>query len=170
MKPIFTEALRRAAAAAKAAKAAALAASNRTERGTVLSPVPGYEPSFGWHERPKNPNIRYGNPQGWHTGTDWAAPEGTPVVAVREGTVVLNNWDDDYGNKLDIRDLRTGRIWRYCHLKEKPDLRIGQKVKAGQQVGRVGTTGKSTGSHLHMELSRGRNWIYNDTLNPVGNF
>jgi murein DD-endopeptidase MepM/ murein hydrolase activator NlpD len=89
---------------------------------------------------------------GWrlHKGTDYAADRGTPVRAIGDGVVVRAGWGSGYGNVLEIRH-RNGFITRYGHLsafKVKP----GQPVKRGDVIGFVGSTGRSTGSHVHYEI------------------
>lgn len=87
---------------------------------------------------------------GFHTGDDYAAPAGTEVVAVRDGTVA---WSDDnggaYGTWLGLR-ADNGRDYVYCHLSARR-VGAGTRVTAGQELGRVGETGNATGPHLHFE-------------------
>ena len=87
-----------------------------------------------------------------HNGTDWAAPIGTPVVAAFAGTILYAGNGGTYGNLVKIshpRNLET----RYAHLSAFADgLRAGQPIMAGQLIGYIGTTGQSTGPHLHFEL------------------
>lgn len=87
-----------------------------------------------------------------HQGVDWAAPPGTPVVAVLEGTVSFAGANGGYGNFVRIshpNGLATG----YAHLSGFAEkVAAGTKVKAGEIIGYVGTTGLSTGPHLHFEL------------------
>lgn len=85
-----------------------------------------------------------------HYGIDIAAEEGTPVVAAASGTVVAAEWDDRHGNLVAI-DHGDGLITRYTHLLDY-QVAAGDQVDQGQQIGRVGSTGESTGPHLHFEL------------------
>ena len=86
-----------------------------------------------------------------HKGTDWAAPVGTPVVAAFAGTVNFAADGGTYGNLVKITDA-DGTETRYAHLSRFADgLKAGQAVTAGQLIGYVGTTGQSTGPHLHFE-------------------
>lgn len=87
-----------------------------------------------------------------HNGTDWAAPIGTPVVAAFDGTILAAGNGGTYGNVVKIS--HPGNLEsRYAHLSAfAPGLRAGQPVKAGDLIGYVGTTGQSTGPHLHFEL------------------
>jgi murein DD-endopeptidase MepM/ murein hydrolase activator NlpD len=87
-----------------------------------------------------------------HKGTDWAAPTGTPVVAAFAGTVISAGDGGSYGNLVKLShagNLET----RYAHLNAFADgLKAGDAVTAGQVIGFIGTTGQSTGPHLHFEL------------------
>lgn len=93
---------------------------------------------------------------GHHTGIDYHAPVGTPVFATRGGTVIhtgWGGWGQDYGNHIILR-VRTpwGRTREvlYAHL-SGDDVHVGEKVKAGDRIGRSGATGNVTGPHLHYE-------------------
>lgn len=86
----------------------------------------------------------------FHTGQDFAAPEGTPVVAPAAGTVVLAEPLQVRGNAVII-DHGAGLFTGYWHL-SKIAVKVGQRVEPGQLLGRVGTTGLSTGAHLHWEM------------------
>jgi murein DD-endopeptidase MepM/ murein hydrolase activator NlpD len=85
-----------------------------------------------------------------HYAIDIAAEEGTPVVAAAAGTVVAAEWADRHGNLVAI-DHGGGMITRYTHLLDY-QVAVGDNVNQGQQIGRVGSTGESTGPHLHLEL------------------
>jgi murein DD-endopeptidase MepM/ murein hydrolase activator NlpD len=88
-----------------------------------------------------------------HTGLDFAAASGTPVKAVANGVVTETGWAGAYGNRL-ILTLEDGtEIW-YCHLTSF-GASVGQSVVGGQSVGLVGSTGNSTGPHLHLEVRPG---------------
>jgi murein DD-endopeptidase MepM/ murein hydrolase activator NlpD len=87
-----------------------------------------------------------------HKGTDYAANSGTPVRAIGDGVVVHAGWRGGYGNTLEIRH-RNGYITRYGHLKGfARGVRSGTRVGIGQTVAYVGSTGLSTGPHLHFEV------------------
>ena len=92
-----------------------------------------------------------------HLGMDYAARRGTPVVAAGSGTVVHAARLGSYGKLIKIRH-KDGYETRYAHLKSyRRGIKRGKRVKKGQTIGYVGTTGRSTGPHLHFELrKRGR--------------
>jgi murein DD-endopeptidase MepM/ murein hydrolase activator NlpD len=84
-----------------------------------------------------------------HTGLDLHGETGDPVRATADGTVVAAGWSGGYGRVVDI-DHHNGLSTRYGHL-SSVEVRVGQSVKRGQIVGKVGSTGRSTGPHLHYE-------------------
>ena len=87
---------------------------------------------------------------GFHQGLDISTEKGDPVIATADGTVQAANWDGDYGNMILLRH-DFGLQTRYAHLsafKVKP----GQAVKRGDVIGLVGSTGRSTGAHVHYEI------------------
>lgn len=87
-----------------------------------------------------------------HKGTDYAASAGTPVRAIGDATVIRAGWAGGYGNMLELRH-RNGYITRYGHLRAfAKGVHPGSRVDMGQTVAYVGTTGMSTGPHLHFEL------------------
>ncbi|HVK31135.1 MAG TPA: peptidoglycan DD-metalloendopeptidase family protein, partial [Burkholderiaceae bacterium] len=85
-----------------------------------------------------------------HLGVDYAAPTGTPVRTVGHGTVDFAGWQNGYGNVVQIRH-NNERTTLYAHL-SRIDVRNGQRVEQGDRVGAVGSTGWSTGPHLHFEF------------------
>lgn len=89
-----------------------------------------------------------------HKGTDFAAPTGTPVIAVADGEVRLAGYYGAAGNYILIKH-ENGYASQYMHLSRiSRGLKRGQRVRRGQLIGRVGTTGRSTGPHLHFGLKR----------------
>jgi len=89
-----------------------------------------------------------------HLGIDYAARSGTPVRAAGDGTIIYAGWAGGYGNLLKIRHA-DGYETRYGHLKSfRRGIKKGKYVKKGQVVAYVGTTGRSTGPHLHFELRK----------------
>ena len=86
-----------------------------------------------------------------HAGIDIAAPIGTPILAAASGVVDYSSWNDGgYGNMIDIRHA-DGTITRYAHMNELY-VKEGQTVDQGQTIGAMGSTGFSTGPHLHFEI------------------
>jgi murein DD-endopeptidase MepM/ murein hydrolase activator NlpD len=96
----------------------------------------------------------------FHTGQDIAAPWGTPVAATADGTVEFAGRMSGYGQVVVV-DHGDGVHTRYGHL-SRIDVRIGQLLRGGDQVGRVGLTGRSTGPHLHYEVRIGE-----EPVNPM---
>jgi murein DD-endopeptidase MepM/ murein hydrolase activator NlpD len=105
--------------------------------GTITSP-------FGWRPNP------FGGAPEFHQGLDIAAPMGTTVTAAAGGTVILAQWYGGYGNYILI-DNGAPYSTGYAHL-SAIYVSVGQKVKRGQAIGAVGSTGESTGPHLHFEI------------------
>ncbi len=127
------------------------------ERATVPSiwPVEGsLESGFGGRRNPFG-GSSYEN----HEGQDIEAEMGTPVVAAASGTVTIAGCQNGYGNVVYI-DHGNGLSTRYGHLSHI-DAVIGQRIARGEVLGRVGSTGRSTGPHLHYEVR-----INNDPVNP----
>ena len=85
-----------------------------------------------------------------HAGLDFKGPVGTPILAAADGKVTLAGFNGGYGNTVEIRHAN-GLLTRYAHLSGL-DVRPGQMVDRGVQIGRMGSTGRSTGSHLHFEV------------------
>ena len=88
-----------------------------------------------------------------HDGLDIGAPTGTPLYAMSKGTVILSDNVFSFGNKIEIR-YWDGTVSWYGHLSRR-DVRTGDTVMPGDQVGLVGDTGHSFGSHLHIEIHPG---------------
>jgi len=99
---------------------------------------------LGWRKNP------FGRGYEFHSGIDIEAPQGSKVLATADGVVVFAGWYGDYGKTVIIRHP-SGYLTLYGHLSQI-DVKEGQKVKAGDVVGRVGSTGRSTGPHLHYEV------------------
>ena len=89
----------------------------------------------------------------FHRGIDIAVPEGTEVYAAHDGTVTTAAYDEDYGNYIVIQDSE-GFVTKYAHL-ESMAVSAGQTVKHGAVIGKTGSTGAVTGSHLHLECLSG---------------
>jgi murein DD-endopeptidase MepM/ murein hydrolase activator NlpD len=86
----------------------------------------------------------------FHTGIDIPAPGGTPVGAARSGRVVLAGWGTGYGRLVVLSHARGVETW-YAHLR-RIDVSVGRWVRHGARIGLVGSTGHSTGPHLHFEV------------------
>ena len=92
------------------------------------------------------------NQLAWHDGTDFPAPIGTPILATANGIVIKAGWGGDYGNMVEVRHPN-GYVTRYAHAQEL-SVQVGQAVKKSQVIGKSGSTGRSTGPHLHYEVLR----------------
>ncbi|WP_237153607.1 M23 family metallopeptidase [Oryzibacter oryziterrae] len=87
-----------------------------------------------------------------HTGVDWAAPRGTPIMAAGDGIVTYARWKNGYGNYIEIQHTN-GYATAYAHQTAfAKGIAEGSRVRQGQIIGYVGTTGLSTGPHLHYEV------------------
>ena len=108
-------------------------------------------------------SARYGQrggiwSSGYHTGLDFRVKSGTSVVAAANGTVVSSGWGGAYGNRIEV-DHGNGYITSYSHL-SKIVIKDG-KVAAGQEIGKSGSSGNTTGPHLHFEVTKD-----GDFMNP----
>lgn len=90
-----------------------------------------------------------------HTGIDLAADVGTVIYAAMEGTVTISSTVGEYGHHIKIENQDVGTLYAHC---SKLYVNQGDIVKQGQEIGEVGTTGKSTGPHLHFEIMRGNTY------------
>ncbi|MFI1397149.1 M23 family metallopeptidase [Streptomyces sp. NPDC020681] len=100
---------------------------------------------------------------GSHSGVDFRAASGSSVVAVGAGTVVEAGWGGAYGNNIVLR-MKDGSYTQYGHL-SSISVSVGQSVAAGQRIGLSGSTGNSTGPHLHFEVRTTPE--YGSDINPV---
>ncbi len=104
--------------------------------------------------------FSYRGPKNGHAGLDLAAPTGTPVYAALSGTVTFSGWNVfGYGQLITIRGI-DGRDYYYAHNSRRLVAK-GQRVRQGQMISRVGSTGNSSGPHLHFEIRSG-----SSILNP----
>jgi len=112
-------------------------------RGRFTRPVGGTEPGTGFGAR----RVINGHPKAPHTGIDFGAAPGTPVVAVNDGRVALVA-DFFFPGRLVVIDHGLGLYTLYFHLQEAK-VTDGERVSRGQPIGAVGATGRATGPHLH---------------------
>jgi murein DD-endopeptidase MepM/ murein hydrolase activator NlpD len=115
----------------------------------IHSPAPGYAISstFGVRRDPilKTPAM--------HAGLDFRVPSGRSVRATGQGKVIAAGWNGGYGRMVEV-DHGDGLTTRYAHM-SKISVREGDIVERGDELGKVGSSGRSTGSHLHYEIRRG---------------
>jgi len=108
---------------------------------------------FGWR---RHPILRYAR---MHTGVDWAARTGTQIVAAGNGVVIKARRESGYGNRIEIQH-GNGYVTTYSHMVGfARGMREGVRVKQGQVIGYVGSTGLSTGAHLHYEVIVNGNYV-----------
>jgi murein DD-endopeptidase MepM/ murein hydrolase activator NlpD len=93
---------------------------------------------------------------GWHTGLDFRVRTGTPVVAAANGTIIAAGWEGSYGYRIQI-DHGSGYITTYNHLSKI--IYSSGEVAAGQEIGRSGNSGNTTGPHLHFEVTKDGEFI-----------
>ncbi len=94
----------------------------------------------------------------FHLGVDIANSQGTPIAAAAAGTVIYAGWTDaGYGNMVEI-DHGNGLVTIYGHMMTTPVVTVGQRVFQGQLIGNMGTTGNSTGPHLHFAVQLNGSW------------
>jgi murein DD-endopeptidase MepM/ murein hydrolase activator NlpD len=146
------------------ARSAALAAELERQRnlyvgGDYLWPVPGHTNITSYFGNRTHPILRTPSR---HTGIDIGAPGGARVVAANRGTVLESGWCNIYGNYIIINH-GGGRATKYAHLRVR-NVNRGQEVTRGQTIGQVGSTGLSTGPHLHFEW-----WRDGEPRNPINN-
>ncbi|MFJ4778843.1 M23 family metallopeptidase [Streptomyces sp. NPDC088762] len=154
------EAKRLAEAKAKAEREAAERAAREEERkrlNTFVAPVDGSYVSTQYHAGGGMWSS------GSHTGIDFHAASGTSVHAVGAGTVVEAGWGGAYGNNVVIKH-NDGTYTQYGHMSSL-SVSVGQQVTPGQQIGLSGSTGNSSGPHLHFEARTGAQ--YGSDIDPV---
>ena len=129
-----------------------------TRKALMRTPIDGARLSSGFGRR-RHPILGYTKV---HKGIDFAAPRGTPIMAAGRGVVVDARWHGGYGRYVRIRHNATYTT-AYAHMSRfAKGLRRGARVRQGQIIGYVGTTGRSTGPHLHYEVLRN-----NRQVNPL---
>jgi murein DD-endopeptidase MepM/ murein hydrolase activator NlpD len=95
-----------------------------------------------------------------HSGLDIAAPRGTPIYATADGVVTISGRQGGYGRMVKIRHA-FGFETVYAHL-SRTRVKVGQRIGSGDRIGDMGSTGRSTGNHVHYEIR-----IDNKPVNPV---
>ena len=129
-----------------------------SKRTIMKTPINGARLSSGYGNR-KHPILGYTK---MHRGLDFAAPLGTPVFAAGDGVVEKVGWNGSYGRYIRIRHTGTYKT-AYAHLSRfNKNVRIGKRVLQGKTIGYVGSSGRSTGPHLHYEVLRN-----NKQINPA---
>ncbi len=130
------------------------------KKALMKTPINGARLSSGFGMR-KHPIDNYNK---MHKGTDFAAPEGTPIMASGDGVIIKAAWCGGGGNCIKIKHNSTYTTV-YAHLSKFASVaRKGNRVKQGQTIGYVGSTGKSTGPHLHYEVIFNGTRINSQTL------
>ena len=105
--------------------------------------------------------------KGYHTGVDFAVPQGTDIVAVADGVIANANWGKSYGVQIVQEVVQNDKkSWViYAHL-SKSLVKAGDKVTKGQHIGESGNTGNSSGPHLHFENRNNIRWSAGQDLDP----
>jgi len=133
--------------------------SGRSARKTLLkTPVHGavITSHFGWRADP------FSGYSDFHRGIDFGARRGTPILAAGDGTVISMSYDNVYGNHVFLRHIN-GYVTLYAHMEAYArGLRPGNRVAQGQVIGYVGSTGESTGPHVHYEVR-----VWGKPVNPA---
>ncbi|MGX8689161.1 MAG: M23 family metallopeptidase [Bacteroidaceae bacterium] len=135
------------------------------EQDNKLACIPAIQPvsnkdlkrtasGYGWRN---DPIYHVGT---FHHGMDFACDTGTPVYATGNGKVILAKWQSGFGNLVEI-DHGYGYKTRYAHL-SKILVKVGQEVVRGEEIAKAGSTGKSTGPHVHYEV-----WVGDRDVNPI---
>ncbi len=117
----------------------------------LRKPIDGGElrSGFGMRRHPITRSYRL------HAGVDWAGPVGTPIRAAGNGVVRMAEWDSGYGRRVEI-EHNHGYVTTYNHMSAfGPGIIAGARVRQGQVIGRLGSSGLSTGPHLHYEVMIG---------------
>ena len=134
-------------------------------RTLMRTPVNGARLSSSYGMR-KHPISGYNK---LHKGVDFAVPSGTPILAAGSGRIELAGWNGNYGRYIRIRHNNTYQT-AYAHLSAiAKGVYAGSQVEQGQVIGYVGSTGRSTGPHLHYEILVNRRQVNPMTINlPTG--
>lgn len=130
--------------------------------GGFAWPVPGYYAIvsyYGWRS--------FGGGE-FHAGVDVPAPMGAPIVAAKAGIVIMAHWYGGFGNFVAVAH-GNGIVTFYAHMSGFA-VSAGQSVAAGQTIGYIGSTGRSTGPHLHFEVRTGTDTGFGTAVNPMNFF
>jgi hypothetical protein len=120
-----------------------------TDKSLMATPISGVRITSGFGMR-RHPLLGYNK---LHTGIDFGAARGTPIKAAGDGVVTHAGWRGAYGRTVVIK--HSGKYSTlYAHMSKTAKLKSGDKVRQGQVIGYVGTTGRSTGPHLHYEIRK----------------
>ncbi len=131
---------------------------NSAARTLIRTPITGARLSSSFGQR-KHPVSGF---NAMHKGVDFAAPLGTPIIAAGSGVIRESGWKGSFGRYIRIKHNATYDT-AYAHMKSiAPQIRVGTYVKQGQVIGYVGSTGRSTGAHLHYEIL-----VNNRQVNPM---
>jgi murein DD-endopeptidase MepM/ murein hydrolase activator NlpD len=126
------------------------------ERAFLVAPMQYTRISSRFTSARRHPILKITRP---HYGIDYAAPEGTPIWAVADGTVIYRGWGGSFGNLIKIRH-NNGYVSYYSHLQGfEKGLKVGQRVKQKQIIGRVGQTGLATGPHVCFRVARNGRYV-----------
>jgi murein DD-endopeptidase MepM/ murein hydrolase activator NlpD len=131
---------------------------NSAARTLIRTPISGARLSSSFGHR-KHPVSGF---NAMHKGVDFAAPRGTPIIAAGSGVIREAGWKGSFGRYIRIRHNATYDT-AYAHMSRiAPNIRPGSRVKQGEIIGYVGSTGRSTGAHLHYEVM-----VNNRQVNPM---
>ena len=131
---------------------------NSAARTLIRTPITGARLSSSFGKR-KHPVSGF---NAMHKGVDFAAPLGTPILAAGSGVIRESGWKGSFGRYIRIKHNATYDT-AYAHMKSiAPQIRVGKYVKQGEVIGFVGSTGRSTGAHLHYEIM-----VNNRQVNPM---
>lgn len=138
---------------------------NSVRKALLRTPVDGARISSSFGMR-KHPILGYSKK---HKGVDFSSPPGTPVYAAGDGVIEKIGWFSSYGKYVRVKHNDTFKT-AYAHLKGYArGMKIGTKVRQGQVIGYVGSTGRSTGPHLHYEVMKHAKQVNpNDNKLPIG--
>ncbi len=131
---------------------------NSAARTLIRTPISGARLSSSFGHR-KHPVSGF---NAMHKGVDFAAPRGTPIIAAGSGVIREVGWKGSFGRYIRIRHNATYDT-AYAHMSRfAPNMHLGSRVKQGEIIGYVGSTGRSTGAHLHYEVM-----VNNRQVNPM---